>query len=183
MRIISGQLKGKKLLTPGDASIRPTSDRARESLFNILEHGLDHDVLKDQRVLDICCGTGALGLEALSRGAAFATFIDNNQAAVSLTKKNLQHCGMTTKADVQLANAVQLPMAKQPVALVLMDPPYHADFFASVAESLKAGGWLRKGTIISMEQDRKSPVPEVKGLELVKHRTYGKAQLCLFQVE
>tara|TARA_B100001123_G_scaffold433402_1_gene558052 strand:+ start:990 stop:1541 length:552 start_codon:yes stop_codon:yes gene_type:complete len=183
MRIIAGQYKGKRLNVPEGGDIRPTSERARESLFNILEHGLEADVLRDERVLDLCCGTGALGLEALSRGAVHATFVDNNQQAVGLTKKNIAALGAQSKSDVVLANAVQLPAAKAPVALVLTDPPYHANLFAPMVESMKHSGWLRKGTILSMEQDKRNAMPEIAGLSLVKDRTYGKTRLCLFEVD
>src|ERR1700744_698644 len=106
MRIIAGQFKGRKLLPPEGKDIRPTSDRTRESVFNLLMHGqYAGEAILGQHVLDICCGTGALGLEALSRGARIATFIDADKKSIELARKNALHCGVTNAAFFVQADA------------------------------------------------------------------------------
>lgn len=182
MRIISGQFKGKPLISPEGTEIRPTSDRTREALFNLLMH-MDDCPVTDQSVLDLCCGSGALGLEALSRGAAHCSFIDNAPASLRLAQQNIDLLGVASRAKTIQANASQLPGAPQPVALVMMDPPYrHETIVQSAGASLRERGWIRAGSIISIEQFFKAPTPELSGCEIIKQRKYGKSVITLLQM-
>lgn len=182
MRIIAGQWKGKTLQSPADTSIRPTSERTREALFNVLMH-LEENPLLGLPVADICCGSGALGLEALSRGASHCSFIDNATAALKLTQANITHVGAGGRAKVIQASAAQMPSALQPVSLVLIDPPYkHLALVQSCHASLRERGWLREGTIISIEHSIKDAPLELDGCELFKQRNYGKSEITLYRV-
>ena len=147
MRIIAGALKGRKLAPPTDDAIRPTSDRTRESIFNLLMHGkFGGDHIIDCHVVDLCCGTGALGLEALSRGAKAVTFIDNNKKSIELARANVLHCGMAQQSFYVQADATRLPLAREVVQLVLMDAPYATPLLAPAYISLRAQGWITTGS-------------------------------------
>ncbi len=183
MRIIAGQFKGRKLLTPETDAIRPTSDRTRESVFNLLMHGAyGGEAIIDQHVVDICCGTGAMGLEALSRGAGIATFIDQDKKSLELAKQNALHCGAVQSAFFVQADAARLPAAREKAALVIIDAPYDKPLLAGAYASLAQQGWLMPGTLIVAEQARDTPVPELSGAELLDSRQYGKAAVHIFRV-
>jgi 16S rRNA (guanine966-N2)-methyltransferase len=182
MRIIAGQFKGRKLLTPESKDIRPTSDRTRESIFNLLMHGhYAGEAVMDQHVLDICCGTGALGLEALSRGARIATFIDKDKKSLELAKENALHCGVTHASFFVQADAGKLPAAREPAALVLMDPPYATPIFVPTYAALLRGGWLLPGALIVAEQERNAAIPTLEGATLMDERQYGKAKVLVYR--
>lgn len=183
MRIIAGAYKGRKLFTPEGSDIRPTSDRTRESIFNLIMHGrYAGEAVIDQHVLDICCGTGALGLEALSRGARLATFIDQDKRSIELTKKNVLHCGANAQAFYVHADAAKLPSNRsEPAMLVLMDAPYATPLLAPAYGALVRGNWLTTGTLIVAEQGRSTEVPTLEGAELIDERQYGKAKVLIFQ--
>ncbi len=183
MRIIAGAFKGRKLLTPESDAIRPTSDRTRESVFNLLMHGnYAGEAILGQHVVDVCCGTGALGLEALSRGARIATFIDQDKKSLELAKKNALHCGTMNAAFFVQADAAKMPAAKEPASLVLLDPPYATPLLAPAYAALQRGGWLRPGTLLVSEQQRGTPIPMLDGAELVDERQYGKAHIVIYRV-
>lgn len=184
MRIIAGIHRNRKLEAPpeGDTSIRPTLDRSREALFNLLVHGPFADSpLRDAQVADICCGTGAIGLEALSRGAAHATFIDQSQAALNLTRRNAQTLREEPRCTLIRADAKKLPAAKQPCDVVLMDPPYDAKLNAAIVTSLAAQGWLREGSVLALEQRSFDPLPVLAHTELLRDREYGKTRILLYR--
>ncbi|MDX2094926.1 MAG: 16S rRNA (guanine(966)-N(2))-methyltransferase RsmD [Alphaproteobacteria bacterium] len=183
MRIIAGQFKGRKLLTPEDTSIRPTSDRTRESIFNLLMHGqYAGENIVGQPVLDLCCGTGALGLEALSRGARIATFVDKNKTALALARQNALHCGVTQQCFFIQGDAASLPPAREAVALVLIDAPYATPLLAPAYEALRRGGWLAPHALIVAEQERGANVPTLNGAELIDERQYGKPKVLVYRV-
>ncbi len=183
MRIIAGQFKGRKLQTPEGDDIRPTSDRARESIFNLLMHGAyAGENIIDCHVVDICCGTGALGLEALSRGARIATFVDKDKRAIELAKANALHCGVTNAAFFVQGDAARLPAAREAANLVLMDAPYATPLLASAYTSLVAGGWLAPGALIVAEQSRDMQATALDGAELVDERIYGKAKVLIYRI-
>lgn len=180
MRIIGGIHRGRALLAPPDLTIRPTADRTRESLFNVLMHGnFPIEPIIDQAVIDICCGTGALGLEAISRGASHCTFIDHSRAALELAEDNAAKLGETSKCRFVLADAAKLPAGSSPVSLVMLDAPYRSGMAMSVLGRLKSGGWLRPGTVIAIEQDKKETPPEMDGFTLHNMRQYGKAHITI----
>ena len=155
MRIVGGKHRGRVLDSPPDVAVRPTSDRARESLFNILEHGKlarsGLSPVRAARVLDAFCGTGALGLEALSRGAAFATFIDTSAGALRLAQTNAKKLGETGHARFLQADATQPPRPDAPCTLVFLDPPYGEDLAVTALAALADAGWLAEGAIVVVE--------------------------------
>jgi 16S rRNA (guanine966-N2)-methyltransferase len=183
MRIIAGQFKGRKLTPPVGQDIRPTSDRTRESVFNLLMHGrYGGEAIIDQHVVDLCCGTGAMGLEAISRGARMATFIDMDKRSLELTRQNILHCGANAAAQVVQANAAKLPAAKEAAALVIIDAPYDQPILPAAYASLRSGGWLVAETLLVAEQARSTPVPTLEGAELIDEREYGKAKVLVYRV-
>lgn len=182
MRIISGQYKGRKLTPPTGKDIRPTSDRTRESVFNLLMHGAyAGEAIIDQHVVDLCCGTGAMGLEALSRGARVATFIDQDKRSLELARQNVTHCGANAAAQFVAADATRLPTAREAAALVLMDAPYDSPILGAAYQSLRAGGWLVAGSLLVAEQAHFTPAPALDGAELIDERKYGKAKVLVYR--
>jgi 16S rRNA (guanine966-N2)-methyltransferase len=182
MRIIAGQFKGRKLHPPEGKDIRPTSDRTRESIFNLLMHGqYAGENVMDCHVLDLCCGTGALGLEALSRGARIATFVDKDKRALELARANAMHCGVTALSFFIQGDITRLPAAREPVALVLVDAPYATPMLAPAYASLRAGGWLLPHALIVAEQPRDMAAPTLDGAELIDERQYGKPKVLIYR--
>ena len=183
MRIIAGAFKGRKLHTPEGQDIRPTSDRARESIFNLIMHGryAGENVI-GCHVVDICCGTGALGLEALSRGARACSFIDQDKRSIELAKKNVLHCGANAQSHFLQADAARLPAAREAAQLILMDAPYATPLLAPTYAALKSGGWLAPDCLIVAEQSRDMPTPTLDGAELLDERVYGKAKILVYKV-
>jgi 16S rRNA (guanine966-N2)-methyltransferase len=183
VRIVGGKHRGRGLDSPPDATVRPTSDRARESLFNILEHGkLAHGGLSPVRgaqVLDAFCGTGALGLEALSRGAAFATFIDTSAAALRLAQANARKLGETATTRFLQADVTRPPRAGAPCTLAFLDPPYGEGLAAPTLAALAAAGWLADDAIVVVESATRDDLLPPAGFTKVDERRYGKAKLTL----
>jgi 16S rRNA (guanine966-N2)-methyltransferase len=169
------------LESPPDAAVRPTSDRARESLFNILEHGKlargGLSPVRDARVLDAFCGTGALGLEALSRGAAFATFIDMSAAALRLAQASAKKLGETDNARFLQADAAHPPRADAPCSLAFLDPPYGEGLATPALAALAAAGWFAKDAIIVAESATREDLTPPAGFTQADQRRYGKAKL------
>lgn len=175
MRIIAGSLKGRKLHTPEGDAIRPTSDRTRESVFNLLMHGqFGGDNIIDQRVADLCCGTGAVGLEALSRGATSCQFVDISKKSLELAKQNALHCGVVNQCHFLAADITRLPPVTQPFALVFMDPPYAKTILSQTYQSLRSGNWLAADSLLVAELPRRTDLPPLEGAELLTSRDYGK---------
>ena len=186
MRIIGGTYRGLTLadLGAGDpaAHLRPTSDRVRESLFNLLAHGPYGDPPPPQgaRVLDLFAGTGALGLEALSRGAAHATFVDHGQAALALLRRNLGRMGAEDTARVVTRDATRLGRNPgDPFTLVFLDPPYARGLGEKAAASALAGGWVAPGGLVVWEESV-NPLPP-PGLTLLDQRRYGDTMLAIYR--
>jgi 16S rRNA (guanine966-N2)-methyltransferase len=183
MRVIAGIHKGRKLEVPEDRAIRPTSERTRESLFNVLMHGrFGGECVIHQRVADLCCGTGALGIEALSRGAAHVTFVDAAKTPLAITERNLRHIGATAQATLIASDATRLPTAAAPYALILLDPPYDAPIFPAIVASLRQGGWVKTGSILAAEMASARPTPELAGAALITERRYGKAKILIWEM-
>lgn len=182
MRIISGQFKGKRLFTPADDSVRPTSDMTRESLFNLLMHG-DYEGFHiiGKPVADLCCGTGAIGLEALSRGASHCLFVDQSKASLALAEKNAVHCGVAAQAAFHLADVAQLGNAPRPSSIIFLDAPYGSQFLARTLETIIHKHWLLPFGLLCVEQSRFEPVLEIEGLSLLDNRHYGKAGIRIYQ--
>jgi len=180
MRIVAGKHRGRKLLVPEGAAVRPTSDRAREALFNILEHGgfaAGGSRLIDQRVLDAFAGTGALGLEALSRGAAQVSFIELSAATRKLLAANVAALGEERRSLILPGDATAPPRAPAPVALALLDPPYGKGFGAKALAALATAGWFSPDTLIVLEIGAKESPELPEGFTLQDERRYGAARL------
>lgn len=174
LRIISGRYKGKKLHSVRGLTIRPTADRLRESIFNILSHGV-----LNAMVLDLFAGTGAMGMEALSRGAESAVFVDNNPEALSVIQRNITSCSFDKQAriikwDIK-ENLNCLKLAGTAFDLVFMDPPYNRGMVKPALLNLERTGSLKKGARIVVEHSPLEPIPDpVFIFEIQDRRKYGK---------
>ena len=181
MRIVAGRLKGRTIAAPEGRDVRPTSDRVRESLFNILEHRDwgkgGRSPVPEARVLDAFCGTGALGLEALSRGAAHATFLDNARAALAVCRDNIRKLGEAANADVLQGDALRPVRPRAPCDLVFLDPPYGQDLVPRALEALAREGWIAPGAICIVETGAKEALAMPTGFEELDDRTYGAARI------
>ncbi len=183
MRVIAGSAKGRKLLSPAGSRIRPTSDRVKEALFSIIAGMLG--TLSGISVLDIFAGTGNLGIEALSRGAANAVFIDNHPDSVTLVKKNLQLSGFSDRSRVLCRDAVAalktLECSDVHFRLVFIDPPYHKDLPEKVLQCLSTSALLAENPVIVAELSAKDPIREEFGpLCQIDRRTYGDTALVFY---
>jgi len=183
LTVIGGALKGKRLILPKSGKVRPTSGLVREAVFNILMNEVEDTV-----VLDVFAGSGALGIEALSRGARAAVFVENDPEAIHTIEQNIRSCGLTDSAKLLRQNAVQslsiLGTAGLMFDLVLMDPPYKANALYATLENLGACGALRPGAIVVAEHPLKPPVDEDAcadiGFKLADRRKYGKTLVYFF---
>jgi 16S rRNA (guanine966-N2)-methyltransferase len=178
MRIIAGRWRGRRLLAPEGGAIRPTSDRAREALFSILEHGAP--ALRGARFLDLFCGTGAIGLEAVSRGAAEALLIDNDAWALQLARANLERLGAPDHVRVMMQDATRLGPARQPYDLVFLDPPYRSGLAPPALAALRQG-WLAPGARLVVETGAKEALDLPPGFGLEQERRYGAARFALLR--
>jgi 16S rRNA (guanine966-N2)-methyltransferase len=174
LRIISGRFKGKKLHSVPGITIRPTADRLRESIFNIL-----YRRVLDATVLDLFAGTGALGIEALSRGAESAVFVDNNPKALSVIQRNISSCSFDKQTKIikwDIKKNLNCLKLKAPAFdLVFMDPPYHRGMVTPALLNLKRSGSLKKGARIVVEHSPLEPIPApVFMFEIADQRKYGK---------
>jgi len=178
MRIVGGEFRGRTLATPRDRAIRPTSDRLRESLFNVLAHGHD-DVVQGARVLDLFAGTGALGIEALSRGAAFAAFVDVGAEARGLIRENVQVLGLGGSTRILRRDATKLGPAApfDPFDLVIADPPYGQGLGEAALASALAGGWLAPAALLVLEERADAEIVLPAGLAQIDRREAGDTQL------
>ena len=178
MRIVGGRLRGRALAVPRSQAIRPTAERLREALFNILVHGCG-DPVTGGRVLDLFAGTGALGLEALSRGADFALFVDDAAAARALIRENVAALGLGGVSRIFRRDATRLGDAQRlaPFSLVFLDPPYGRGLAQSALASAQAGGWITPGALIVVEEVAKAAFAAPAGMEELDRRTYDDSEL------
>ena len=184
MRIVAGKFRGKQLSSPEDDSIRPTADRVRESVFNILASRLGPN-FDGMRVLDLFAGTGALGLEALSRGAANIVFVDTGAEARGLIRDHIEAFGAGGVAKLLRRDATNLGPAGTmgPVDLVFLDPPYGQGLGERALVSLKAGGWLKQETMLVLEESSGVEVTLPDGFKLDERRNYGAATIHVIRLE
>ncbi len=183
MRIVGGKFKGRSIAAPSGQATRPTSDRVREAIFNILAHGIAGFSLEGARVLDLFAGTGAMGLEALSRGSRFCQFVDDSAAARGLIGSNADGLGVIGQCKIWRRDATKLgPCAPQPpFDLVFADPPYGKGLGERALTSLVAGGWLAPGAVVVLEEAEKADVAEVPGLTPLDRRAYGDSQVRFYR--
>ncbi|MFW2541123.1 16S rRNA (guanine(966)-N(2))-methyltransferase RsmD [Primorskyibacter sp. 2E107] len=181
MRIIAGEFRGRRLAAVGKgdpgAHLRPTTDRVREALFNMLDGGRFGAPFDGTRVLDLFAGTGALGLEALSRGADFVTFVEKGRAGQKLIRENLTLLGCADRARMIGADALRLPAADAPATLVFLDPPYGKGLGEKALASAAGAGWISPEALIVWEENTPQIAPE--GLTLLEHRKYGDTTVTL----
>ncbi|HXS42626.1 MAG TPA: 16S rRNA (guanine(966)-N(2))-methyltransferase RsmD [Stellaceae bacterium] len=183
MRIIAGKHRGRKLLAPEDQSVRPTAERAREALFDILAHGRlsEGPAFADALVLDAFAGTGAFGLEALSRGARRVTFIEKDRAARALLEQNIAALGEGKQAQVLPGDATRPPRASGACSLAFLDPPYREDLAAPALRALAAMGWLAKDALVIIELAARANLEPPAGFEPIEERRYGAAKFVFLR--
>jgi 16S rRNA (guanine966-N2)-methyltransferase len=178
MRVIAGAFRGRRLLSPRDGAIRPTSDRAREALFDILEHG--EPPLRGARFLDLFCGTGAVGIEACSRGAAEVLLIESDPEALRLVRTNLARIGTPPHVRLLAADATRLAVAPQRFDVVFLDPPYRSGLALPVLRSLQ-GGWLAPDARIVVELAAREMLDAAEGFIIEQDRRYGAARFAFLR--
>lgn len=179
MRIVGGKLRGRALASPNDEATRPTSDRVREAAFNILAHGIEGATIEGARVLDLFAGTGALGLEAISRGAAFCLFVDEHAEARGVIRENVDSLGLTGITKIFRRDATDLGPAGKYARfdLVFLDPPYGKGLGETALVSAAVNGWLADGAIIVFEERKDSEITLPPRFAELDRRTWGDTQM------
>ncbi len=183
MRIVGGRFRGRAIAAPPGALTRPTSDRVREALFNILIHGIEGFGIEGARVLDLFAGTGALGLEALSRGAAYCLFVEDNADARGIIRENIEKLGLTGASKVWRRDATKLGPAApmQPFQLLFADPPDGKGQGELALGAATAGGWLSAGAVCVLEERADVELAVPAALALLDTRVYGDTTLHLLR--
>ena len=182
MRVVGGRLKGRNIASPASRDIRPTQDRLREALFNILVHAYD-DPIDGARVLDLFAGTGALGIEAVSRGAAFTLFVDNGAEARALLRNNVEALGLGGVTKVYRRDATNLGPAYpvKPFSLVFLDPPYGKGLAETALASLRDGGWLVPSALLVVEESKAAAFKAPEGFEELERRAYDDTEFVFLR--
>src|ERR1700758_4708237 len=182
MRVVGGRLRGRNLASPSSQSIRPTADRLRESVFNILVHAYDNPI-EGSRVLDLFAGTGALGIEAVSRGAAFALFVDNGAEARALLRNNVEALALGGVTKVYRRDATDLGPAHpvEPFSLAFLDPPYGKGFAEKALVSLREGGWLTPGALVVVEEAKAAGFAAPEGFAELERRAYDDTEFVFLR--
>jgi 16S rRNA (guanine966-N2)-methyltransferase len=182
MRIVGGRLRGRALASPRSDAIRPTADRLRESLFNILAHGYG-DPVTGARVLDLFAGTGALGLEASSRGAAFVLFVDDGADARALLRANVEALGLGGVTRIFRRDATKLGPVHplEPFTLAFFDPPYGKGLAEEALAAARDGGWLTPQALVVVEEAANAKFTAPDGYQELERRDYGDTELVFLQ--
>ena len=177
MRVITGSARGRRLKTPENFDIRPTTDNVKEALFNIIQFDIE-----GRRVLDLFAGTGQLGIEALSRGAREAVFVDKDREALKIVRENLKTCGL--QAELRQEDAISALQRKERFDLIFVDPPYDSGLYAPVLETIKTVDKLTDGGIIIVEARREQPLPDLAApYGRRKEYRYGKIKIAVYTKE
>ena len=186
MRITGGKFGGRSLVAPRDARVRPTSDKVRQAIFNILLHNDFGTALEGARAADLFAGTGALGIEALSHGASFCLFVDDAAESRALIRENVEALALTGASKIWRRDATKLgPMAAGaggPFDLVFLDPPYRKGLIAPALASLRDGGWLADGALLVAEIAEDEDIPPTDGFRQLDERTYGDTRVLFLSV-
>ncbi len=181
MRIVSGEFRGRPLVTPSGQATRPTSDRARQAIFNILEHASWSPGLQGKRVIDLFAGSGAMALEALSRGAAYALLVETDEAARGAIRQNIEAMHLFGRTRVHRRDATDLGQKPAgdgaPFELAFLDPPYAKGLGERALAGLASGGWLAPGAIVVFERGADEPALQAPGYEVLDDRSYGAARV------
>jgi 16S rRNA (guanine966-N2)-methyltransferase len=182
MRVVGGRLRGRTLVAPKSQAIRPTADRLRESLFNILAHAYG-DPIAGARVLDLFAGTGALGIETLSRGALFALFVDDGAEARALLRENVAALGLGGSTRIFRRDATKLGEAHpvEPFSLAFLDPPYGRGLAEQALASARDGGWLVPDALVVVEEAADAGFQAPDGFEQIERRTYDDTELVFLR--
>jgi 16S rRNA (guanine966-N2)-methyltransferase len=186
MRIVGGSHRGRRLAAPPGELVRPTSDRAREALFNILSHGTfaaEGSPFVERPVLDAFAGTGAFGLEALSRGAGAAAFIENDRPALAALRRNVGMLGEADRAQIVAGDATRPPRAAFACAVAFLDPPYRSGLAPPALGALAAAGWLTPDALAIIEVAAREELPLPPGFVIMDERVYGAARLVFLRRE
>jgi 16S rRNA (guanine966-N2)-methyltransferase len=184
MRITGGALRGRTLAAPADARVRPTSDKVRQAIFNILAHNAYGAGLEGARVADLFAGTGAMGIEAISRGASFCLFVDDSAESRALIRRNVEALGLTGATKIWRRDATDpgamSPGAGGPFDYAFLDPPYRKNLLAPAIASLRAGGWLAEGAVLIAEcaEDEKIAAED---FEILGDRVYGQTRVAILR--
>lgn len=183
MRIVGGKNKGAQIFAPADRETRPTSDRVREAVFNILAHGVDGFSFDGARVLDLFAGTGALGLEALSRGAKYVHFVDDSTQARGVIRRNADALGEIGRCKIWRRDAMRLGQCAplSPFDLVFADPPYGKGLAAQTLKVLADGGWLSDDAVVVLEESAREEIEVPAGFETESTRIYGDTQVIILK--
>ena len=186
MRIVAGTLRGRSIVAPEGQGTRPTSDRARQAVFNVLEPAAWAPELSGIRVIDLFAGSGALGFEAMSRGAGFCLFVEVDDAARGAIRENAEAFGVTGSVRVHRRSAVDLgerPASTGPAFdLAFLDPPYGKGLGEQALSGLRAGGWLKPAAVVMLERGSGEPDIETPGYERLDARDYGAARVLFLRV-
>ena len=185
MRIIAGRFRGAKLTAPKDDAVRPTSDRVREALFNVLAHGVEGLEIEGARVLDLFAGTGALGLEALSRGARYCLFIEQSASARGLLRRNVETLQLTGATRIWRRDATKLGPAGnlEPFDLMFLDPPYGKGQGELALAAAHEGGWIKRQGIAVLEERAGAEIVIPSGYEQLDVREYGDTQVLYLRAQ
>ena len=182
VRVISGSARGLKLNTPGDDRVRPTTDRVKESMFNIVQ-----DWVYDSQVLDLFAGSGALGIEALSRGASQAVFCDNSLDSIKIIKSNIEKARLADRSQIVSGDFKRclrdMEAKNQSFDMIFVDPHYYEGLFEEVLDTIRSCKILKKDGIVIVEHDAKKPIGQVEGLEVYKEKKYGITMLTFYCLE
>lgn len=184
MRIVGGTYRGRPLATPQHAGLRPTADRLREAVFNILAHGIAGFEITGARVIDLFAGTGGLGLEALSRGASFCLFVDDSAEARALIRRNVEAFGLTGRTKIFRRDATDLGEAGARgggYGLAFLDPPYGQGLAEKALAALAQGGWLAPDAVVVVEERSDVDVAPPAGFTWVDKRSYGDSQVLFLR--
>lgn len=185
LTVIAGKYRGKKLRTKASASIRPTGSRARGAVFNILMHGKfgthENSPLIDKSVIDLFCGTGALGIEALSRGAAHVTFVDQSSESIALVRENVAHMQAESNVHFIRSDSTALPVARTSCHLAFLDPPYNSGLAVKSLASLDTQGWLENGAIAVVELSKKEHLTPPEHYTIFDEREYGNTKIVFLE--
>ena len=185
MRIVAGSLKGRSIVTPEGQGTRPTSDRARQAVFNVLEHAAWAEPLDGMRVMDLFAGSGALGFEAISRGAAFALFVETDEEARGAIRENADAYGVMGRSRVHRRSAIDLGSRPgsdgEAFDLAFLDPPYRKGLGEQTLLRLLEGGWLKPGALVVFERGSDEPEIDTPGYERLDARNYGAARVLFLR--
>jgi 16S rRNA (guanine966-N2)-methyltransferase len=181
LRIVGGQFRGRALAAPAHEGARPTSDRVREAVFNILAHGVSDFALDGARVIDLFAGTGALGIEALSRGAAFCLFVEQDAEARALVRRNVETLGLTGVTKIFRRDATELGPAGRNggFTLAFLDPPYGQGLAERALASAALGGWLSPGAVAVIEERKGAVIALPAAFDAIDQRSWGDTQAVL----